>query len=446
MIYCERCKTANRDGSKFCNACGYPLEEGDRQTCPACGYINFAENTFCGNCGAKLITLPPPSAEKVISEELPFTPEELSKWLEAGEEDIAAPAPAPSPPEVHELPLIEAEEKVTPLADIGDVIPIAPPFISPRTSTFGEEAFLPGLEAERGRILADIVAARPLEERGLRIREETFRRIIYMVLALAVLLPLLWGVSLWEEDITTRPSTEAFHDLVESLPQEAVVLVSFDYEPGMAAELDFQARAIIDHLMRRGVRILAMSLLPQGPALAQRALEEGAEREGGYIYGRDYLNLGYLPGREAGLRILAEKSLEAFSKDFRDNAPLTEFALAQEFAQIGDIALIIELAGSEEITRMWLEQVGSRREAPMVAGVTAAAEQGMRPYLESGQLQGMLSGLVGAAEYEQATQGGDRARAALGAQSAAHLAILFLVVTGNLLYLVIRAKKKQWEI
>ena len=443
MIYCERCKTANRDGSKFCNACGYPLEETDRQACPGCGYINFAENIFCGNCGAKLITPLPPSAEKAISEELPFTPEELSEWLEAGEEDIATPSPTPSPPEVREPPLIEAEEKVTPLAGISDVIPIAPPFISPRSSTFGEEAFLPGLEAERGRILADIVAARPAEERGLRIREETFRRIIYVTLALAVLLPLLWGVSLWEEDIIIRPSTEAFHNLVEGLPQEAVVLVSFDYEPGMAAELDFQAQAIIEHLMRRDLRILAMSLLPQGPALAQRALEEGAERAGGYLYGRDYLNLGYLPGREAGLRILTEEPLEAFSRDFRDDVPLTEFAMAEELAKMGDLALIVELAGSEEVARMWLEQVGSRQEVPIVAGVTAAAEQGMRPYLESGQLRGLLSGLVGAAEYEQATQGRGRARAALGAQSAAHLAILFLVVVGNLVYLVTRARKRE---
>jgi len=453
----------------------------DRRACPTCGYVNPAEGKFCSNCGAELAAAPPPSteekeaepapeetfedipawlqelaltspaavsyqreetlqAEEAAPKEIPFALEELSEWLEAGEEGITAPSLISPPPEP---PLIEAKEEVTPLAGISDLIPIASPFALPRSSIPKEAAFLPSLETEQGRILADIVAQRPAEERGLRVWEEIFKRIIYVALALATLLPLLWGVSLWEGKITIRPSTEAFYTAVEDVAQDAVVLVSFDYEPGMVTELDSQAQAIIDHLMRRGLRIAAMSLLPQGPALAQRMLEEGAGRNDGYLYGRDYLNLGYLPGREAGLRVLTEEPLEAFSKDYRDATPLTDFVMAQELAEIGDIALIIELAGSEQMPRMWLEQVGSRQEVPIVAGVTAAAEQGMRPYLESGQLQGLLSGLVGAAEYELATQGRGRARATLDAQSAAHLVILFFVVVGNLAYLVTRARKKK---
>jgi len=461
MIYCERCDTANRDGSKFCNSCGYPLEQMDRRACPSCGYVNPAESKFCTNCGAELIAPSPPSAEEEAEpapeetlpveeeapEELPFPPEELSEWLEAGEEGIAPPSAPFHPPEIHEPPFIEAREEIAPLAGINDVIPIASAFALPRSSSIREGAFLPGLETEQGRILADIVAPRPTEERGLRIREEILRRIIYVALALATLLPLLWGVSFWEEDITIGSSTTAFYSVVEGLSQEAVVLISFDYEPGMTAELDPQAQAIIDHVMRHGLRIVAMSLLPQGPALAQRMLEEGAGHDDEYLYGRDYLNLGYLPGREAGLRVLAEEPLEAFSKDYRDGAPVTDFPIAEELAKIEDIALIIELAGSEEMARMWLEQVGSRQEVPFVAGITAAAEQGVRPYLESGQLRGLLSGLVGAAEYELATQGRDRARATMGAQSAAHLVILFFVVVGNLTYLVTKVRKgKRWGI
>lgn len=59
MIYCPKCGTANRDGSRFCNECGAPLPHTGVR-CPECNETNPTGNVFCDYCGARLVA---PSAE-----------------------------------------------------------------------------------------------------------------------------------------------------------------------------------------------------------------------------------------------------------------------------------------------------------------------------------------------------------------------------------------------
>ena len=47
---CSKCDSDNREGRKFCGACGAPLVV----TCRKCGAANQPEERFCGECGAAL--------------------------------------------------------------------------------------------------------------------------------------------------------------------------------------------------------------------------------------------------------------------------------------------------------------------------------------------------------------------------------------------------------
>src|SRR5882762_8218337 len=49
---CPQCYHENRDGAKFCSACGMKLD----LSCPSCGTVNEPGATFCDNCGATLKT------------------------------------------------------------------------------------------------------------------------------------------------------------------------------------------------------------------------------------------------------------------------------------------------------------------------------------------------------------------------------------------------------
>jgi hypothetical protein len=58
MIYCPKCGTANREGSRFCNDCGHKLGTHTRIKCPHCGSMNSVQNVFCDDCGGRLLPTP----------------------------------------------------------------------------------------------------------------------------------------------------------------------------------------------------------------------------------------------------------------------------------------------------------------------------------------------------------------------------------------------------
>ena len=61
---CPRCRSANRQGRRFCRECGAPL----LTECPACGFGNEAGERFCGGCGAALGEEPAPLAAPTPAE------------------------------------------------------------------------------------------------------------------------------------------------------------------------------------------------------------------------------------------------------------------------------------------------------------------------------------------------------------------------------------------
>ncbi len=71
MIRCPKCGTLNRDGSRFCNECGAPLQH-TKTRCPVCGALNPVGNLFCDRCHARLVPLEvPPEAASPLSSSPP---------------------------------------------------------------------------------------------------------------------------------------------------------------------------------------------------------------------------------------------------------------------------------------------------------------------------------------------------------------------------------------
>jgi len=58
VVVCGACGTENRDGRKFCSACGSALA----LACPSCGAANDPSDRFCGDCGSPLEGTPRPAA------------------------------------------------------------------------------------------------------------------------------------------------------------------------------------------------------------------------------------------------------------------------------------------------------------------------------------------------------------------------------------------------
>lgn len=436
MLYCSHCGTSNREGSRFCNNCGEPLPSSHE--CSQCGHLNPPGVFSCVRCGASLLApsfdegLPPEEAPPEPSEELEWLQGwELEEVLEGVEEEpewgLGAPTDEVRVAAEEEVPL-EPREKEGLLAGIAGALRVEPIFALPHR--IGEAAFSPSAGADQAArfegVLSQPLAPVIVEERPRARMAQVTSWLFYLILAAAV----AGGILLAGEDINL-PLTQAtadFYKTIESLEEGSVVLLSHDYDPGTAAEITPQVSAILDHLMERGVKIVNLSLTPEGQALADRVLESVVGDHGGYI--QDYINLGYVAGNEVGARFIAE------SLGLR----LSPYPLGEGVRGLEDVDLIVVLAGSQEHLRRWVEQVQAPYKVAMVAGVSAQVDPVARPYYRSGQLKGFLSGLVGAAEYERVNQRPGVALSRMLPQAAAHLVIALFILMGNFVYLVERLR------
>ena len=76
----------------------------------------------------------------------------------------------------------------------------------------------------------------------------------------------------------------------------------------------------------------------------------------------------------------------------------------------------------------------------MVCGCTGVSAPEYYPYYQAGQLSGLLGGLGGAAKYEARVGVKGNATAGMPAQSMGHLAVIALILMGNVLYVVNKKK------
>jgi hypothetical protein len=79
-----------------------------------------------------------------------------------------------------------------------------------------------------------------------------------------------------------------------------------------------------------------------------------------------------------------------------------------------------------------VQQVQARFHIPMISGCTAVSAPEYYPYLQSGQLKGLLGGMAGAAEYEKARGEKGSATKGMDAQSLAHFFVALCILLGNL--------------
>lgn len=257
------------------------------------------------------------------------------------------------------------------------------------------------------------------------------RRWIFLAVGLLVILPLLFGFHI----ATVQPSFRArgFYQAIESLPEGSTVLLAGDYDPGTAAENYPMHLAAVRHLMRRNMKIIALALYPAGPPLTDQVLAIAGE-EFGKQPGVDYVNLGYKVGNELVMSSMGQSIPRTFPVD-KAGTPVDQIPVMRGIQNYGQIKLLISISAGYPGTKEWVQQVVSRFHLPMIAGVTAVSAPEYYPYLQAGQLQGLLGGMAGAAEYEVLVEAPGLATRGMDAQSLAHVFIAFMIVLGNLAFL-----------
>ena len=235
-----------------------------------------------------------------------------------------------------------------------------------------------------------------------------FRLIIFVVLLLAIAWPIFTNSQVVPLP-GLSPEVLDTSKIIGDLPDNPLVLLAVDYEPGLAGELEAISAVVVDHLMLKGAYLTLVSTTPNGPALAERMIAE-ISASGGHSYqGIDrYANLGYIPGGVIGLqgfarspRQVAPYALDPDSTSVWTRPPLDQ---AQNLAEFDLVAVLSDDPGR---AKAWIEQVQpALDDTPMVALISSQAEPLVRPYYHAypKQVQGMVVGLAGGGSYENAHQ------------------------------------------
>ncbi len=266
------------------------------------------------------------------------------------------------------------------------------------------------------------------------------RRIVYLFIFLGVSIPLLID---FELPIRATPNVRAVHDTIENLAgkEGATVLISFDYGPTSQPELQPMAVAILRHCFSRGIRVIGVTLIAEGVGLAEHAFETAAE-EFEREYGRDYAFLGFKAGGPILILNMGQDFHGTFSEDFRGH-PTNEMEVTRGIRSLKDLDYVIDLAAGYPGVEEWIAYGQERYRFLLGCGCTAVMAPDFFPFLQSKQLNGMIGGLAGAAEYETLIDRKDLAVSGMRPQSVAHVIIIAFILLGNIVYFTHRRFSKS---
>jgi len=250
----------------------------------------------------------------------------------------------------------------------------------------------------------------------------------FIGLAVVVVVTMALGV---KPTIYPSPNSVHMFEFLDSLPEGSLILVSFDHEASSLPEIRPLAVAFLRHAFSKNLKLVGVALLAEGTGIGYNLMNQVAA-EYGRQYGKDYAYLGFRPQYIAAILSMGESLPETFPDDYLGR-PYSSLPVLTGVADYSDIAGVVSIADGS-MTMHWVEYGHGRYGVPVAAFVAAAMETTYDPYLASGQMEAMVGGLRGAAEYEQLIGIGDSGARGMLAQTSMHLYVILLIVLGNIAY------------
>lgn len=338
-----------------------------------------------------------------------------------GLEEAALPSwlAAMKPIDVQAAPIDEEadayEERVGVLAGMRGVLRAEPVVALPRKSAVQVHKLNVNADQTRqAKALADLVSADIQAHAAPKHRSALLpmveRWLVVLALLAAIALPLYGAPGLFPLPTTIGPHVLSAFNTLNALPTDKPALVVFDYDPAQSGELNASARALVKHLLLRGVTVVGLSTRPAGAVQGDAIFNEAAlslNNTFSYTYGVNYISLGYLPGGPVGVAQFAANPQAAFITDFRgEHADVWNTGALAGLGPnvtLNNFGGLILLAATPDAARAWIEQAHPQAEAvPMVAAVSAGVEPLLLPYTEGHEraLAGLIAGVPGASQYE----------------------------------------------
>lgn len=277
------------------------------------------------------------------------------------------------------------------------------------------------------------------------------RRWVYLFLLVVCLIS--YAIP-FEMPIRTVDEVETIYNFVEELKEDDVILLAIDYDPNSLAELHPMTYAIVEHCWRKKVKIIFTALSTNGPGMADQAIRDisdsllvdktynGVSFEGREIVsGEDYVFLGYKPYFQLVILAMGQDFRLPFPTDYY-GMPLDSLPMMAGILNYNQLAGVIDIGGSN-VTDAWVTYGQSSFGFKLALGTTGVQTAQFYPYLGSGQIFGIMGGLLGAAQYELLADNIGMATDGMRVQLYAHMVIILFIIMGNVGFLMDRYRRKR---
>lgn len=275
--------------------------------------------------------------------------------------------------------------------------------------------------------------------------KEVERRIIFLFIGLSVSVPLLFNITFSEK---ATPIVMDVFNKIENLPSGSKILISYDYGPSMAPEVEPMSNAFVRHALAKGHKVYIMCLWATGQSLAATAIDsiitkEFPEKE----YGVDFINIGFKAGGTGVLNVIITDFRKMYLTDV-NGKDLDSLSIFNGIRSLKDMDLLISIGGGYPGVKEWILFAGAPGNIPTAGGCAAVSAPLLYPYYPK-QMLGLLGGIKGAAEYEsQLKKVYKRFEKTptpgikmMGPQTLAHLIVMAFIVIGNISYFISRRKR-----
>ena len=266
------------------------------------------------------------------------------------------------------------------------------------------------------------------------------RRWIFLIIAAVVIVPLLFPIGL---PIRATATTKHVYDAIERLPAGSNVLLSVEYSPSTRPENHPMTISILRHLFKNNHKVFVTCLWPDGQFMAQDALNQVAKNEFNKVYGEDYVFLGFRPGNEAVVKGIVSNIRKIYTVDVYQKK-IDEIPLMNGINNFKDFDFLFSSSAGFPGTIEWVQYASDPTGVPMASGVTSIQVNEVMPYVQAGQMVGVLAGMPGAAEYESLINQKGSATSGMDAQSVAHLVIVLFIILGNISFFIERKRSKKY--
>ena len=213
------------------------------------------------------------------------------------------------------------------------------------------------------------------------------------------------------------------------------------------------AVALLKHLFSKGVYVYIVSLWPEGPIMANQALSDALNSRLFADSIPEYVQFDYKVGGFVVIKGIADNFREIYKQDINGNS-IDEINIMNGINSVEDFDLVFDFSAGVPGNAEWVQYACDPKGVPLSSGCTSIMVTDAIPYIESGQLKGILAGMPGAAEYEKLVydymileQNSNnkyivsdvmvergKAHSRMSAQSVAHLLMVLFIIIGNLAY------------